>query len=89
MLIPREGSLLLAASGSLTIVCEPTVVTVAWNLILGMNHHIFGMSGAPLDPSRGVGTSLTAAVWPASPRLVLRAQWSMPRKIAAIGLNVS
>jgi hypothetical protein len=38
MLIPREGSLLLAASGSLRIACEPTAVNLAWNLIFGINH---------------------------------------------------
>src|SRR5437899_12374924 len=38
MLIPREGSLLLAACGSLRIACESIVVNVAWNLIFGINH---------------------------------------------------
>jgi hypothetical protein len=42
MLIPREGSLLLAASGSLRIVCEPTAVNLAWNWIFGINHQTFG-----------------------------------------------
>jgi hypothetical protein len=42
MLIPREGSLLLAASGSLRIACEPTAVNLAWNLIFGINHQTFG-----------------------------------------------
>src|SRR6266566_2339460 len=37
MLIPREGSLLLAASGSLRIVCEPIAVNLAWNLIFRIN----------------------------------------------------
>jgi hypothetical protein len=35
MLIPREGSFLLAACGSLRIGCEPMAVTLAWNLIFG------------------------------------------------------
>jgi hypothetical protein len=35
--IPREGSLLLAARGSRRIAWEPIAVTVAWNLIFGMN----------------------------------------------------
>ena len=38
MLIPREGSLLLAASGSLRIVCEPIAINLAWNLIFGIKH---------------------------------------------------
>jgi len=42
MLIPREGSLLLAASGSLRIVCEPTAVNLVWNLIFGINHQTCG-----------------------------------------------
>src|ERR1700681_2893085 len=42
MLIPREGSLLLAASGSLRIVCEPSAVNLAWNLIFGIHHQTFG-----------------------------------------------
>jgi hypothetical protein len=37
MLIPRDGSLLLAAFGSLSIVCEPIAVGLPWNLIFGMN----------------------------------------------------
>jgi hypothetical protein len=37
MLNPREGSLLLAASGSLRIACEPIAVNLAWNLILDIN----------------------------------------------------
>jgi hypothetical protein len=36
MLMPREGSLLLAASGSLRIVCEASTVNLAWNLIFGI-----------------------------------------------------
>jgi hypothetical protein len=42
MLIAREGSLLLAASGSLRIVCEPIAINLAWNLILGINHQTLG-----------------------------------------------
>jgi hypothetical protein len=41
MLIPRDGSLLLAASGSLRIACEPTAVNLAWNLIFGINDQTF------------------------------------------------
>jgi len=41
MLIPREGSLLLAACGSLRIACEPIAVNLAWNLIFGINHQTF------------------------------------------------
>jgi len=37
MLMPREGSLLLAAFGSLSIVCEPIALSLAWNLIVGIN----------------------------------------------------
>jgi hypothetical protein len=37
MLMPREGSLLLAAFGSLSIVCEPIAVSLAWNLIVDIN----------------------------------------------------
>src|SRR5262245_22062012 len=41
MLIPRDGSLLLAASGSLRIIREPTAVTLAWNLIFDINGSTF------------------------------------------------
>jgi hypothetical protein len=37
MLIPREGSLRLAASGNLRIVCEPIAMSVALNLIFGIS----------------------------------------------------
>jgi len=37
MLIPREESLLLAAFGNLRIVCETIVMSLALNLILGIN----------------------------------------------------
>jgi hypothetical protein len=37
MLMPRDGSWLLAAFGNLSIVCEPIAVSFAWNLIVGMN----------------------------------------------------
>lgn len=42
MLIPREGSLLLAASGSLRIVREPMALNLAWNLIFGIYHETIG-----------------------------------------------
>jgi hypothetical protein len=44
MLIPREGSLLLAGSGSLRIVCEPIGINLAWNLIFGINHQTLGLA---------------------------------------------
>jgi len=34
--MPREGSFRLAAFGNLRIVCEPIVVSLAWNLIFGI-----------------------------------------------------
>src|SRR5262245_35944841 len=40
MVMPREGSLLLGAFGNLTIVWEPIAVSVAWNLMDGMEHPI-------------------------------------------------
>lgn len=46
MLIPREGSLRLAASGSLRIVCEPSTVNVAWNLIFGITLQTCGRRSA-------------------------------------------
>ena len=36
MLSPREGSLWLAAFGTLRIVCEPIAANLAWNLIFGI-----------------------------------------------------
>jgi hypothetical protein len=42
IVIPREGSLLLAPCGSLRIACEPIVFNWAWNLIFGINHQAFG-----------------------------------------------
>jgi hypothetical protein len=49
ILIPREGSLLLAACGSLRIACEPIAVNLAWNLIFGINHQTFGRVQRFLD----------------------------------------
>ena len=46
MLIPREGSLRLAASGSLRIVCEPSTVNLAWNLIFGITLQTCGRRSA-------------------------------------------
>ena len=34
--------MLLAASGSLRIVCEPIAINFAWNLIVGINHQTIG-----------------------------------------------
>ena len=37
MLMPREGSLPLAAFGSLRITCEPIADNFAWNLTFAIN----------------------------------------------------
>jgi hypothetical protein len=38
MLIPREGSLRLAAFGTLRMACAPIAVNLAWKLIFGINN---------------------------------------------------
>ena len=61
MLIPREGSLLLAASGSLRIVCEPIAINLAWNLIFGINHQTIGRVVHLWTRSTDTGSSILVA----------------------------
>jgi len=39
--MPRERSRLLAAFGSLTIVCDPMAVSVDWNRMMGLRSSTF------------------------------------------------